>query len=463
MKFLVVFGAAACLACIAMGQTSIDLRTQTKDVDFSGAVTTKPSKAGTTIPATCSPGEMFFKLDAAAGQNLYLCTALNTWTVLGGSGGGVSGQGSSTVSLPFAVTATTSLVSIANSSATAFGCNGSNTAVPGGTITIAPAAGSATETLRIGISCADSRLKLYAPTNSFICTASGFSGCDTISGNTFPDGVIPLAAVVMTSSGSTFAFGTVTDLRAPMQDDPPAAGTGLIYTKSGSVRTLSIDTTLVPILSNYGDYMEMSAPGAPASGFERIYAKAGSGFCAQDSTGTERCTGQGSGSGSGSSTTVETIQLPTAGCDPTGTARPLWYIPITNGTATTCNPNGTAGLVYLNGSNAIATAHFAVPQGWSTGTVTLALGFHANTSGSNTFNVRTSCVNVGDAVSTPNWNTAQPIALTTAFGMNYVTLTNVTMSGCTAGRLELIELSRTDSAANVLTLVDGEVRIVRSL
>lgn len=375
----------------------------------------------------------------------------------------MSGQ-SGGVSLPFAVTDTTSLVSITSTAASAFGCNGANTAVPAGSITIAPAAGSATETLRIGISCADSRLKLIAPTNSFICTASGFSGCDTVSGNAFPDGVIPMASVVMTTSGSTFAFGTVTDLRAPFQDDPPAAGTGLVYTKSGSIRTISIDTTMVPILSNYGDYMEIATPGTPAAGLERVYAKAGSGFCAQDSTGTERCTWQGgSGGGGGASTTTETIQLPPAGCDPSGVARPLWYIPITSGAATTCNPNGSAGLVYLNGSNAIAAAHFAVPQGWTTGAVTLALGFHANTGGSNTFNVQTSCVHVGDSVGTPNWNAAQPFSLSTAFGMNYVTLANLTMTGCAAGLLELVEVSRTDSSSNVLTLVDGEVRIVRSL
>lgn len=457
MKFLVVFGAIACLSSLAIGQTSIDLRTQTRDVDFSSAISTKPSKAGTTIPAICSPSETFFKLDAAAGQNLYLCTALNTWTLLSGGGSG-SGTG---VSLPFSSTASTSLLSITNGAMAAFGCNGANAAIPAGTTTAAPGTGNATETLRVGISCSDARLKLITPSNTFVCAPAGFSGCDTVAGNAFPDGVIPLASVVLTASGSTFTFGAVTDLRAPFQDDPPAAGIGLVYSKSGTVRTISIDTTVVPILSNYGDYMEIAAPGAPAAGLERVYAKAGSGFCAKDSSGVERCTG-GTGGG-GSSTMTETIQLPAAGCDPTGIARPLWYIPITNGAATTCNANGTAGLVYLNGSNAIATAHFAVPQGWTTGTVTLALGFHANTGGSNTFNVRTSCLNTGDAMGTPNWNSAQSVSLTTAFGMNYVTLAGVTMTGCAAGRLELIELSRTDASSNVLTLVDGEVRIVRSL
>lgn len=39
---------------------------------------------GATLPATCTIGQVFFDTDAPAGQNLYGCTATNTWTVLGG-------------------------------------------------------------------------------------------------------------------------------------------------------------------------------------------------------------------------------------------------------------------------------------------------------------------------------------------------------------------------------------------
>lgn len=69
------------------GQTTrVDLRTQGKSVDFSGAVSTKPSKTGTSLPATCSPGETFFKTDAVPGRNIYACTAANTWTAPGSGG-----------------------------------------------------------------------------------------------------------------------------------------------------------------------------------------------------------------------------------------------------------------------------------------------------------------------------------------------------------------------------------------
>jgi hypothetical protein len=65
-------------------QTQIDLRTQAKNIDFSAANSTRPIKTGTVLPATCVAGNMFFKTDAQAGENLYGCTAANTWSIQGG-------------------------------------------------------------------------------------------------------------------------------------------------------------------------------------------------------------------------------------------------------------------------------------------------------------------------------------------------------------------------------------------
>jgi hypothetical protein len=64
----------------AGGQTLVSLRTQSKDVDFSWAASTKPFQIGTVLPGTCSLGQMFFKSDATAGQNIYGCVAANMWT-----------------------------------------------------------------------------------------------------------------------------------------------------------------------------------------------------------------------------------------------------------------------------------------------------------------------------------------------------------------------------------------------
>jgi hypothetical protein len=74
---------AAAMIGAARGQTQIDLRTQGKNIDFSSAARTRPSKTGTLVPAVCTIGETFVKTDAAAGKNLYVCTATNVWTVQG--------------------------------------------------------------------------------------------------------------------------------------------------------------------------------------------------------------------------------------------------------------------------------------------------------------------------------------------------------------------------------------------
>ncbi|MBZ5609805.1 MAG: hypothetical protein LAP38_16205 [Acidobacteriia bacterium] len=100
MLYRRVLLAAALLACSTHGQTLVDLRTQSKSIDFSSANTTKPFKSGTALPATCSIGEAFFKTNAPAGSNLYACTALNAWTLQSGGAalaGDVTGSTGATV------------------------------------------------------------------------------------------------------------------------------------------------------------------------------------------------------------------------------------------------------------------------------------------------------------------------------------------------------------------------------
>lgn len=73
-------GMAATSGILSAQTTSVDLRAQAKNIDFSAAVSSKPFKTGVTLPAACQTGETFFKTDAPAGLNLYACTASNTWT-----------------------------------------------------------------------------------------------------------------------------------------------------------------------------------------------------------------------------------------------------------------------------------------------------------------------------------------------------------------------------------------------
>jgi hypothetical protein len=75
--------AAAAAGLVA--QTKVDLRTQSKSVDFSAASLTKPVRTGISLPAVCSASEMFYLTNATAGYNIYYCTASNIWTPAGAS------------------------------------------------------------------------------------------------------------------------------------------------------------------------------------------------------------------------------------------------------------------------------------------------------------------------------------------------------------------------------------------
>ncbi len=65
--------------CGALAQTKVDLRTQSKSVDFTGASLTKPARSAATLPSTCSAGEMFYLSSGA----LYTCSSTNNWAKMG--------------------------------------------------------------------------------------------------------------------------------------------------------------------------------------------------------------------------------------------------------------------------------------------------------------------------------------------------------------------------------------------
>jgi hypothetical protein len=70
------------VAACGNSQTRLDLRTQTRNVDLSNAVTTKTVKTGNTLPSTCSAGELFFNI-SSGGTGLYTCAPANTWSPAG--------------------------------------------------------------------------------------------------------------------------------------------------------------------------------------------------------------------------------------------------------------------------------------------------------------------------------------------------------------------------------------------
>ncbi|MCL5742943.1 MAG: hypothetical protein M1541_03305 [Acidobacteria bacterium] len=86
---------ALTISTAANCQTRVDFRTQSRNIDFSKAPTTKPIKTAPSLPETCSIGELLFKDNVEPGKNLFGCTAENQWTALGGgmlsSGCGLAG------------------------------------------------------------------------------------------------------------------------------------------------------------------------------------------------------------------------------------------------------------------------------------------------------------------------------------------------------------------------------------
>ena len=70
---------------LGSSQTAVDLRTQSKSVDFSGAISTKPMQTGSSLPATCAVGQFYFLTGAPAGNNIYACNPANNWLLEGNS------------------------------------------------------------------------------------------------------------------------------------------------------------------------------------------------------------------------------------------------------------------------------------------------------------------------------------------------------------------------------------------
>ena len=229
---------------VMTAQTQVDLRTQSKSVDFSGAVATKPAKAGTTLPANCSTGEVFFKLDASAGQNLYLCAAVNTWTQLtSGSGGGSTPTSTSALTdLIVAKTGPTTL-SIAGSCSANAPCNvrfgGRTIGIPSSATATVPTGANVAGTAFIYIS--SQGLVTVGNTMGVTC-----SNCTAVDGVTqFPSDSIPLFTWVATS-GSWASNGGV-DLRAFLSNKSVIAGTGIVTADAAGQTVVSADTSVVGV------------------------------------------------------------------------------------------------------------------------------------------------------------------------------------------------------------------------
>ncbi len=205
----------------ASSQTKVDLQLQSRLVDFSGAPSTKPASVVTTLPATCGVGQVAFLSTATAGQNLYLCAALNTWTQVVGNGSG-GGGGSSTKSL---VSTTSNTITMA--AGTILSSTGQSIFVTSATITAT--GGTDTGSFTVGYNSAGQRVCFYsAGISAANYAVSGFAGsaCTT----PVPAAGIYVAGTVVITSG---VFSAPTDFRADAFAITLACGTNLTTISGG--------------------------------------------------------------------------------------------------------------------------------------------------------------------------------------------------------------------------------------
>ncbi len=212
-------------ARVSFPQTEINLQNQARDVDFSAALSTKPAQTGYVLPASCSLGAVFVALGNPPGQNVYVCTSPNIWSLQGG------GSGSASTPNVLAVSATASTLNIGAGCSEVSPCNvrvGSSVYAFVNGMTAALSGGNGTAFVYL------SSGGVLTVGNNLTLTCAG--GCVAQSGITgFPVDSYPIAEWTAISG----VWNQGTDVRATIGRDLVVPGTGLLSSSSGAATTLS--------------------------------------------------------------------------------------------------------------------------------------------------------------------------------------------------------------------------------
>lgn len=209
------------------GQTQVDLKSQSRNVDFSGIANVRPVTVGSVLPATCAAGALFFKSDAPAGENLYGCVGGNTWSLQGGAAAHFSDLESSSTSSQYSI----------QSGRVRFTINGLPETIQLGPATISKIAGTDSGSFWVYADYNNGAPVLRCAYGTGLSignyTVAGFSGSTCVSGNGFPALSVPLAAVDVNLGILQAPF----DFRSVMSQDALIAGAGL--TLAGNVLSVS--------------------------------------------------------------------------------------------------------------------------------------------------------------------------------------------------------------------------------
>ena len=243
---------------IAAAQTRVDLSKQTKKVDFSAVTSgTKPAQAGTGQPTqACGAGEVFFQLDASAGQNLWVCAPANTWNQLTGSG---SGGGGGTPTSTSALTDLRVTYDVANPTVLTVGGNCSSSApcrvrfggntiqLSSATLTITSSGVTVGGMVYIFIS-SDGTLTIYSTISGSV-TCSSNSACSVVTNPAqfqFPSDSVPLAT--WTASAAQWDRFGGTEMRAFLSNRSSIVqGTGIVIDDTPGQITIKADTSVVGV------------------------------------------------------------------------------------------------------------------------------------------------------------------------------------------------------------------------
>lgn len=388
---------------LTLAQTQVDLRTQSKNIDFSGASSTKTVEAGSALPGICAQSQLYLLLSSSTtpGQNLYVCTATNTWTLeTGGSGGGgLSGL-------------------TGNALVTANGSNGVQT--PDGSATL------------------DSSGNLRTPG-----TVSAGVGGSTAGYVSLTQGTAPAQAALPANS---FSLAANASISAQYQWVVPAADAAgaIVSNGAGTPGTLSIKAI------QGGDANLLSSGSISGTGA----------LLCTDASGGATTAGCPSGGGSGSATRTQTWWMSEGNNGNSGSQFSAINIGNSSGISQSANNNDVMAMNFASG----ATGYIAIPvdlsswNGASTLTVALWASFFHPSATTYTFGVSTSCFSptIGSTGTnsglTPSYNSPNtvtfsiPSGQTTSWPAGRATA-NLTTTGCSAGSAMLMKIQRTDAVA----------------
>lgn len=208
--------------------------------DAGGAMATRPAKTGTALPGTCGVGEVFFKTDAPAGQNLHLCSSADVWTAIEGGGSSSSSEGPKTVLYASRANLSDSLTGI--------GTFAANVLIPAGTL-------KTSSTIRVhvmGATTTDSSGTLQPVFRVSLC---GVPGCASgpVADLANPGWTAPVVASQTNQPWALDVRGVVTEDGALGKVDASTIGLQKISTSTtqgiGWISQAGVDTTVNQYLS----------------------------------------------------------------------------------------------------------------------------------------------------------------------------------------------------------------------